>query len=285
MLSTFLSVARRALAAGGIVLAGLLLGPSVAVAQVPTAAGDSYVRLAHLSPDTPTVDVYVGSVNDPATSFVVPGVSYGAFSNYRPLPAGSYVVSMRAAGAPADSPAVISASVDAQPGGAYTIAGVGLSAELGLQVLTDKVDIPAAGKASVRVINGAPSAPSVDVGPQGGPSWAGAVRFATDTTYREVPLGTWNLQVSSAGRPTVSLPCQLEANSSYTVLLVDKSGTLEAEVIRDSTGTGLVPVGGVQTGFGGLALDPGWMLGGALLAAAGGGLLATRIGSGRARAR
>ena len=66
--------------------------------------GDSYLRLAHLSPDTPKVDVYVASVADPARSFVVPGVGYGAVSPYQPLPAGSYVISMRGAGAPADSP-------------------------------------------------------------------------------------------------------------------------------------------------------------------------------------
>ena len=55
--------------------AGLLLaGPGVAGAT----QGDSYLRLAHLSPDTPNVDVYVASVSDPAKSFVVPGVGYGA---------------------------------------------------------------------------------------------------------------------------------------------------------------------------------------------------------------
>jgi hypothetical protein len=48
---------------------------------------------------------------------------------------------------------VISATVDARSGAAYTVAGTGRSADLGLGVLTDKLDIPPAGKASVRVIN------------------------------------------------------------------------------------------------------------------------------------
>lgn len=108
--------------------------------------------------------------------------------------------------------------------------------------------------------------------------------FGTDTPYTAVPLGTWNLQVSSAGKAAVTLPCKLEANSAYTVLLVDRDGGLEAEVIRDSAGTGVVPVGGVQTGFGGLTPDPVVLVGGGAVAALAGGLLAGRIAS-RARAR
>ena len=100
--------------AASVAVAGAAAGRRRAVA--PRQPGDSYLRLAHLSPDTPKVDVYVASVSDPAQSFVVPGVGYGAVSAYQPLPSGSYVISMRGAGAPADSPAVISTSVDARPG-------------------------------------------------------------------------------------------------------------------------------------------------------------------------
>lgn len=266
----------------------IALGLGVLLSATPAATaqgGEAYLRLAHLSPDTPDVDVYVGSVADPARSFVVPGVGYGAVSAYRSLPAGPYVVSMRVAGAAASSPAVIATSVNARPGGAYTIAGVGRTAELGLAVLTDRLDIPAAGRASVRVINGAVNAPTVDVGPEGGPAWASGVRFGTDTAYMEVPLGTWKLAVTAPGRPAVTLPTRLDANSAYTVLLVDRGGGLVAELIRDSAGTAVVPVGGVDTGFGGAVLDPGALIGGALAASLAGALLAARVGAGRGRER
>ncbi len=85
-------------------------------------------------------------------------------SQYQPLPPDSYVISMRPAGADAASPPVISATVDARSGAAYTVAGTGKSANLGLSVLNDKLDIPPAGKAGVRVINAALSVPSADVG-------------------------------------------------------------------------------------------------------------------------
>ncbi len=271
---------RRILAAVAVV-AGLVtaLAPAAFAADAP-----AYVRLAHLSPDTPDVDVYVASVADPARSFVVPGVGYGAVSPYRALTPGAYVVSMRLAGAPAASPAVISTSVDARSGDAYTVAGVGMSAKLGLNVLTDRLAIPAPGRATVRVINGAASAPTVDVAPVGGPVWASGVRFGTDTPYADVPLGSWTLQVSSPGRPTSTLPVRLDANSVYTVLLLDKGGSLSTQLIRDSVGSGVVPVGGVETGFGGTApgAAPAVLVAGLMLAAATGGLLVAGVGRARA---
>ena len=232
-------------------LFGLVAAP-LAAAQEPAAAPPAYLRLAHLSPDTPTVDVYVNSAADPARSFVVQGVGYGAVSDYKPLPPDSYVISMRAAGAPASSPPVISASVDARPGAAYTVAGTGRSANLGLSVLNDKLDSPPAGKASVRVINAALSTPTADVGPVNGPAWAQGVKFGTETNYVDCPLGNWNLKVT-AGDVAKTLPLKLEQNSSYTVLLVDKGNGLQPQVKRDSTGAGTVPTGGVNTGLGGTA--------------------------------
>jgi hypothetical protein len=201
---------------------------------------------------TPSVDVYVDSAADPARSFVVPGVGYGAVSDYKPLPPDSYVISMRPAGAPASSPPVISATVDARSGAAYTVAGTGRSADLGLSVLDDKLDMPPAGKASVRVINAALTVPSADVGPVNGPTWAQDVKFGTETDYRDCPLGNWDLKVSAAGTDT-TLPLTLKENSTYTVLLVDKGNGLEPQVKQDSTGAGTVPVGGVDTGMGGAA--------------------------------
>lgn len=199
------------------------------------------------------MDVYVASVADPARSFTVPGVGYGAVSPYTALPAGAYVISMRGAGAPADSPAVISTSVDARPGGAYTVAGVGMSAALGLSVLTDDLRAPAPGTAGVRVLNGAASAPSVQVGPADGAAWAQAVSFGGDSPYVDVPAGNWTLKVSAAGRPDLRTPCDLAPNAVYTVLLVDRGGGLTAELLTDRAGSSVVPAGGVDAGYGGMA--------------------------------
>ena len=223
-----------------------------AAASTPAAGPPAYLRLAHLSPDTPTVDVYVDSVADPARSFIVKGVGYGAVSDYKPLPPDNYVISMRPAGAASSTPPVISTSVDARPGAAYTVAGTGKSAELGLSVLNDKLDIPPAGKASVRVINAALSTPTADVGPVNGPVWAQGVKFGTETGYVDCPLGNWDLKVTS-GDVARNVPLKLEENSSYTVLLVDKGNGLEPQVKRDSTGAGTVLASCGDTVMGGTA--------------------------------
>lgn len=232
---------------------GAALGLVLALAAPALASADAYVRLAHLSPDTPDVDVYVNSVADPNSSFVVPGVGYGAVSPYRSLPPGGYVVSMRAAGAAKDSPPVISTTVEAQAGQAYTVAGTGLSAALGLTVLNDQLNLPPAGSAAVRCINGAVSAPAVDLGQVGKQPWATGVKFATTTPYTDVPLGTWQLHVSAPGKPAVDLPVTLDANSTYSVVLLDNKGSFAAHLVRDSAGSPITPVGGVETGLGGTA--------------------------------
>jgi Domain of unknown function (DUF4397) len=173
-------------------------------------------------------------------------------SQYQPLPPDSYVISMRPAGADAATPPVISTTVDARPGAAYTVAGTGKSANLGLSVLNDKLDMLPAGKASVRVINAALSVPSADVGPVNGPVWATDVAFGTETAYVDCPLGKWDLAVSSSGTSS-TVPLTLEENSTYTVLLIDKGEGLEPQVTRDSTGAGTVPSGAIETGLGGAA--------------------------------
>jgi hypothetical protein len=173
-------------------------------------------------------------------------------SQYQPLPPDSYVISMRPAGADAATPPVISATVDARSGAAYTVAGTGKSANLGLSVLNDKLDIPPAGKASVRVINAALSVPSADVGPVNGPVWAKGVAFGTETSYVDCPLGKWDLAVSSSGTSS-TVPLTLQENSTYTVLLIDKGTGLEPQVNRDSTGADMVPSGAIETGLGGAA--------------------------------
>ena len=94
------TILRRSAGAATLVALLLILFGLAApmAAAAPAGASPSYVRLAHLSPDTPQVDVYVDSAADPARSFVVPGVGYGVVSDYRPMPADTYVISMRRRG-------------------------------------------------------------------------------------------------------------------------------------------------------------------------------------------
>lgn len=239
---------------------GLLLAAVLAVLAVlaaPTALagaaqGDTgFLRLAHLSPDTPSVDVYVQPVTDPAGTVVVPGVSYGAVSEYRVVPTGAYVVSMRAAGAPAESPPVISATLTVEPGAAYTVAGLGRYDALGLRVLDDRLDLPPQGQANVRVINASATTPALDLLVDGGPALVQGLAFAEPTGYQAVPAGGWTLRAGPTGAAGSTLPVELAPNGVYTVLVVDGPTGLETQLAVDAQGSGEVPTGGIETGLGG----------------------------------
>jgi hypothetical protein len=217
------------------------------------AAGDGYVRLAHLSPDTPAVDVYLKSESNSVKPQTFRGVAYGAMSQYLRLPTGTYQVAMRKAGAPASTKPVITTQVSVANGGAYTVAGVGRFADLGLRVLDDDLKLPDAGKSKVRIIQASVKAPVLDVVGKTGTKIADGVQFATTTAYREVKPGKWTVLVEpTGGGKTVNMPCTLGVGNVYSLLVLDdKSGGLKPELHVDAERQGTVPLGGVATGDGG----------------------------------
>ena len=237
-------------------LAGGLLAALIAVLAAPAAWAQSgtYLRLAHLSPDTPAVDVLVTSYS--GETLRLDGVGYGDISTYQRIEPGGYTVQMRPAGAPESTPPVVSATLDAQPGAAYTAAGLGPNADLAVRVLDDDLTLPAAGQARLRVIQGAQDAGTVTIGWQGGTPLAD-IAFADATGYVDVPAGSGAVTVTPAGGPPVDVPVGLEPGSVHSLVLTEVDGELSGNLQTDATGTGEVPVGGVDTGLGGAALVGG----------------------------
>jgi Domain of unknown function (DUF4397) len=230
------------------------LGLSPASAATP-AAGTGLVRMMHLSPDTPSVDAYIDSVSDPGVGVKLPAVSYGDVSAYQSVPAGTYTVSARAAGADPKSPPVLAATVTVAAGTATTIAGVGHFADLGFAVLPDDLSLPPSGDSRARVINAAATGSPLDLSLAGGSSLADQLSFAKSTGYVDVPGGSGQLAVAG-GSAKSQLPVQLDPGSVYTVLVLDRSGGgLDVKTAVDAASPGVVPVGGVETGAGGTAPD------------------------------
>ncbi len=245
-------VVRRRRLAGA--LAALAVVAAVALSASPAAAaGAGYVRLAHLSPDTPAVDVYLKADFGDGDEQTFPGVAYGAMSQYLRLPAGTYSVAMRKAGADPSTKPVLTTQVTVEDGSAYTVAGVGRYADLGLRVLRDDLKLPDPDESKVRIIQASVRAPVLDVDVADGPTIADAVQFATTTSYREVKPGRWTVQVEPSGGGTATeLPCTLGAGSVYSLLVLDaKNGGLKTELHIDAGRQGTVPQGGVATGAGG----------------------------------
>ncbi|GAA4697865.1 DUF4397 domain-containing protein [Phytohabitans rumicis] len=244
---------RRAAALTGAILIGA--GFSAAAAAPASAASVGYVRLAHLSPDTPEVDVYLDDLTGSAKTQVFKGVGYGVLSAYLPLPAGRYAVSMRQEGAAASTPPVLTTDVSVVVGDAYTVAGVGRYADLGLRILDDDLSAPAAGKAKVRVVQASVRAPVLDVAAASGPTIANGVQFATTTDYREVQPGDWQVKLQPSGGDPTTAECSLAEGTVYSLLILDaKSGGLTTELRTDAKGGVVVPMGGVDTGGGGAAV-------------------------------
>src|SRR3974390_1076642 len=121
----------------------LLLGIPAATAFASSATTSTgWIRLAHLSPNTAPVDVYLYSAGNSNAQIVLHHVAYGTVSPYEPVAAGDYSVAMRATGASPTSPPVLSTSVTIVAGHAYTVAGMGPESGLRLQVSDDALTTP-----------------------------------------------------------------------------------------------------------------------------------------------
>jgi uncharacterized protein DUF4397 len=229
-----------------------------AAAPAAAASGVGYVRLAHLSPDTPDVDVYLDSLSSSQKQQVFKGVGYGTVSPYLAVPVGTYAVSMRASGASATSKALLTTDVTVTQGSAHTVAGVGRHAALGLKVFTDDLSSPLNGKAKVRIIQASVQQPLLDITLTDGETVASNVAFATTTSYNTVSSGHFTLDVGApgaSGDAVTKLNVRLDPDSVYSLIILDGPNGLAPDLRTDATRAGPVPTGGVPTGLGGTAPD------------------------------
>jgi Domain of unknown function (DUF4397) len=255
----------------------LLLGLPAATTAFASSAtsGTGWIRLAHLSPNTPAVDVYLYSFGDSNAQTVLHHVAYGTVSPYEPVTAGDYSVAMRPTGASPSSQPVLSTSVTIKAGHAYTVAGMGPESGLRLQVLDDKLTTPM-GQSLVRVIQASLKEKVVKV-TFGSTVLASSLAFADVSPYQAVMPGTETVTVTGSG-DTATSSVTLVAGTVHTLVVLDGASGLEVVSLEDASGSGTPPSGGVSTGFGGTAPHgPGspvpWLVvigAGALLAVTGG---------------
>jgi hypothetical protein len=228
----------------------------VAVAT-PFASASSHVgwiRLAHLSPNTPAVDVYLYSFGDPRAMIVLHHVGYGAVSPFEQVAAGDYTVAMRASGAPRKSKPVLSTAVHIAAGHAYTVAGVGPASGLRLQVIPDRLRTPR-GKALVRIIQASMQQHTVTV-TAGTKTLAANLKFASVTSFVAVRPGTWLVRASGSSK-SATASISLVAGTVHTIVVLDEPGKLALTDLLDAAGSKIEPNGAPRTGFGGTASRPG----------------------------
>ena len=253
----------------------LISGVMAAAPAASASSGAGWIRLAHLSPNTPAVDVYLYSFGNSHAMIVLHHVAYGTVSPYEKVSPGEYTVAMRGAGAKASSPAVLSTSVRIAAGGAYTVAGMGPAKGLRLQILRDELTTPP-GKSRIRVIQASLKHIKVTI-MAGGQTLAKQLPFGHVTDYVTADPGTFRVHAEGMGAMGAK-NVTLDAGSIYTLVVLDASGnSLEIDPLEDAAGSTVMPTGGAATGLGGTASAPApspmlWVslvAAGALIASAG----------------
>ncbi len=165
------------------------------------------IRVIHASPDAPAVDVYLlrdsrryyagtyGRKSDVRKPIVIRNLAYGQATGYAKIPAGSYRVELRAAGAPANSPPAFAVGpVKIAPWSRITTIAAGLlgssdpADKFRLLPLLDRFPRKFDG-ARVRVVHAGANAPTValDLGNDGSVEVPALPRFA-DTGAEGVAL-------------------------------------------------------------------------------------------------
>lgn len=166
---------------------------------VPAAAQDGgsvRIRVAHFSPDTPAVDVFVNG------DAAITGLAFPSVTDFIELPAGTYEVAVAPAGAGIGAAAIGPANFDLPAGEWITVAAVGSlgSGTLRPAVVVENFANMAAGETRVTAFHGIEGVPPVDVLANGAtaiqvlgfPGSLGSNDGAFDVT---VPAGVYDLQV------------------------------------------------------------------------------------------
>jgi hypothetical protein len=186
--------------------------------ETDTPAGSANVRVAHLSPNAPNVDVYVDG------SAVLEDVPFGAVSDYLEVPAGERQVEITAAGDPDTS--VFEGAVPVEADADYTVAATGELGEMADRpfeplVLEDDTSAPADDAARVRLVHASPDAPDVDVTvASSGDALYDGVAYGESGTV-EVPSGDYTLQVrgdteGNDGDVAAEFDVSLAGGTAYT---------------------------------------------------------------------
>lgn len=249
-------VIRRSTTVAAVAAIGLTGTIALSVPAQARTTGYAEVRAAHFSPTTPGVDVYLSAFSGGSSTQWLSGVTYGGVSPYRRLAAGLYTIAMRPHGAAKSTKPMLSWTLNAKTGGAYTVAGVGAGVSVRGVVISDNLSTPPKGTGRVRVIQASSRAPIATVRAASGPVIASRARFATTTGYADVKAGKWKLQVASDGTPPLTATGSVNVTSGgvTSVLLLDsKSSGITVRTLLDAAGTATTPKGAVSTGGGGLA--------------------------------
>ena len=198
---------------------GLTGAGSVEVADVNVPTG---LRVGHLSPDTPNVDIVVDG------GIFLAEVPYPAVTDIQALPAGTYNVAVQPSIAPGTFP-IGPVDLTLEAGTWYTVLAVDFLDNIEALILDDDAR-PLATSAKVRIVHASPTAQDVDiyvVAPETDISTVDptltAVPFKANTGYIALPAGDYEVTVTPTGTktPAIFKPISIEDGGVYTAIARD----------------------------------------------------------------
>lgn len=210
--------------------------------------GNAMIRAIHASPDAPAVDIYVKGNATP----IVTNLAYGQTSGWLQVPAASYVLELRAAGAKATDPVVfVTAPLALEEGVLVSALASGLlasnDADASFRILPVPerfVDVPKDG-IKIRAVHASPDAPAVDLDlgndDPAKPELAGLARFTTTAGEISLPSDeTIALGIAAGGaRVTAFATPKLPAGAQVLLVATGLLGALP----REKDGFALLAIG------------------------------------------
>ncbi|SEQ24188.1 DUF4397 domain-containing protein [Lentzea albida] len=203
------------------------------------AATGTYLRFGHFSKDQARVDAVLDGVK-------LGTLDYADLDTYRRVEPGEHVVEFRMS--EPGSPLLRSLTVQAGSGKAYTVVDLAST----MKVLEDDVSLPANGQARLRVINGGDA--EMDL-VRAGVSVHRAVQANSSTGYLELAPGSDALEILQRGKDSTRLEATIEPGGVYSLLVSAR----RIELRTDAKSAEVVPGGGQETGFGGMAGGWDWL--------------------------
>ena len=220
-----------------LIAALLALSVALAACNTPTpAVENANLRVAHLSPNTPNVDIWL----DGQVVAALKNVPFKTVSGYLKIPVGKHDIAVYVTGT-TTNPAINVTGVMLEKKN-YTVGAIGLLNGTAAQALTAKIfEDDLTTNARVRVIHASPDAPAVDVGVKGDAPAAAVVKnikFPDATAaYLELAPAIYPLEIRPTGTATVALSFNtpaLEAGKVYTVFAVNTLAKLEVVAVPDA---------------------------------------------------
>ncbi len=190
--------------------------------QAPLIFG--FLRIAHLSPDAPNVDVQIDG------QVVASNVPFRTFGSYLRLAPGQYRVQIFPTGG---ANAVIDVNVTVTASTFQTVAATNVVANIAGTTLQDTV-LNTTNNALVRVFHASPDAGAVDLTLADGTVLAGNLTFPNASQYLTLAPGTYNLQIRQAGTANIIRDFQnvtLTAGQTLTATAVGQVADLTFDVL------------------------------------------------------